>query len=166
MIAWMVVVLALAGFSGVGSDAALSPSSLGQGVTVTPAVGWESAQSRWDVGAGAISLQRAGVLVAFTADSYSGSVQQLLDDQSSDARRRFGSFRSLRPAPATIAGDVPALKLLFSGSATDSGDLEGELVAAVIGRTGVVMLAMAPAGQMARAQADLDAMLAGLVVPR
>jgi hypothetical protein len=111
-------------------------------------------------------LQRAGVLVAFAADSYSGSAQQLLDEQLTGVKDQFGSFRSLPAASTTVAGDVPALKVLFSGTATSSSDLEGELVTATVGQTGVVMMAVAPAGQIAQAQGDLDAMLAGLAIPR
>jgi len=166
MILWMFVVTALSGFSGIGTGATQAPSPLGQGVTVTPAAGWESAKSVWDVGPGAISLQRAGVLVAFAADSYGGTAQQLLDEQLSGLKDQFGSFRSLPPASTTVAGDVPALKILFSGTATNSGDLEGELVTATVGQIGVVMMAVAPAGQVAQVQGDLDAMLKSLAIPR
>ena len=166
MIIWLFVVVALSGFSGIGTGAARAPSPLGQGVTVTPAPGWESAKSVWDVGPGAISLQRAGVLVAFAADSYGGSAQQLLDEQLSGVKDQFGSFRSLPVASTTVGGDVPALMVLFSGTATNSGDLEGELVTAIVGQTGVVMMAVAPAGQVARVQGGLDAMLNSLVIPR
>ena len=105
MIAWLFVVSALSGFSGVGAGATQTPSPLGQGVTVTPAPGWESAKSVWDVGPGAISLQRAGVLVAFAADSYGGSAQQLLDEQLSGVKDQFGSFRSL-PVASTTVGEM------------------------------------------------------------
>lgn len=132
---------------------------------MTPVEGWVSAQDIWNVGPGAVSLQRAGALVAFGADSYSGTTQQLLDRQLADLQAQFGSFRSLPPASTTIAGDVLALKVLFSGTA-DSGDLEGELVVGTSGGAGVVMLAVAPAGQVARVQSDLDAMLDSLVISR
>ncbi len=164
MIAWMLVVMALAGFSGPATGLPKGPVTLGQGVTVTPADGWTSAQNAWDVGPGAVSLQHAGVLVAFGADSFSGSTQQLLDQQLSDVQAQFSSFRSLPPASTTVAGGVPALKVLFSGTA-DSGELEGELVVGTSGGTGMVMLAVAPAGQIARVQSDLDAMLDSLVFP-
>ncbi len=165
MFAWMLFMMALAAFSGPTSGAAQTPFSLGQGVTVTPADDWVSAQDVWDVGPGAVSLQRAGVRVAFVADSYGGTAEQLIDARLADLQAQFGSVRSLPTASTTIAGDVPALKLLFSGT-TDSGYVEGELVAGTAGGTGVVMLAVAPAGQVARVQSDLDAMLDGLVVPR
>jgi hypothetical protein len=166
MIAWMLFVMALAGFSGPTTGAAQqTPASLRQGVTVTPAAGWSSAQDVWNVGPGAVSLQHAGVLAAFAAGSYSGTTQQLLDQQLGDLKAQFGSFRSLPPASTSIAEGVPALKMLFSGTA-DSGDLEGELVVGTIGGTGLVMLAVAPAGQVAQVQADLDEMLNGLVIPR
>ena len=165
MIAWMLFVMGLASFSGPTAGApAQTPASLGRGVTMTPVDGWASAQDVWNVGPGAVSLRRAGVLAAFAADSYSGTAQRLLDRQLGDLKAQFGSFRSLPSASTTIAEGVPALKVLFSGTA-DSGDLEGELVAGTIGGTGVVMLAVAPAGQVAQAQSDLDAMLDSLVVP-
>lgn len=166
MIAWMFVVISLSGFSDFGAGATLPPTTLGQGVTLTPAPDWESARSVWDVGPGAVSLQHAGVLVAFAADSYDGSTQQLLDDQLAGVRGQFSSFRSLQPAATTVAGGVAALKVLFSGTAANSGDLEGELVTAATGQTGVVMLAVAPAGQIGRVQGDLDAMLDSLSIPR
>ena len=165
MIAWMLFVMSLAAFSGpTDGTPQQTPASLGQGVTMTPAHGWASAQDVWNVGPGAVSLQHAGVLAAFTADSYSGTVQQLLDRQLGDLKAQFGSFRSLPPASTSIAEGVPALKVLFSGMA-DSGDLEGELVVGTIGGMAVVMLAVAPAGQVTRVQADLDSMLGSLVVP-
>jgi hypothetical protein len=165
MFAWMIVVFILAGT--VGSGAAPTPASetLGQGVTVTPADGWTSAENAWDVGPNAISLKKAGVLVAFAADTYEGDTQQLLDAQLAGAREQFGSFRSLQEAPTTVAGEVPALTVVFSGTA-DSSDLEGELVVTATGLTGVVMLAVAPAGQISRVQGDLDEMLDSLVIPR
>ena len=132
---------------------------------MTPAGGWTSAQNVWNVGPGAISLQRAGVLAAFAADSYSGTTQQLLDAQLSGVRGQFGSFRSLPAASTTVAGGVPALKVLFSGTA-NSSQLEGELVVGTSGGIGVVMLAVAPSGQVAQVQSDLDSMLNSLVIPR
>jgi hypothetical protein len=166
MIGWMLFVMALGAFSGPTAGAAQqTPTSLRQGVTMTPAPGWVSAQDVWNVGPDAVSMQHAGVLVAFAADSYSGTTQELLDQQVGDLKAQFGSFRSLPPASTTIAGGVPALKVLFSGTA-DSGALEGELVVGTIGGTGMAMLAVAPAGQVVQVQADLDAMLNSLVIPR
>jgi hypothetical protein len=165
MFGWMVVVFILAGSSGGGSVPTPATETLGQGVTVTPADGWTSAENAWDVGPNAISLKKSGVLVAFAADAYEGTTQQLFDDQLAGAREQFGSFRTLPEASGTLAEGVPALSVLFSGTA-DSSDLEGQLVVAATGQTGVVMLAVAPAGQIARVQGDLDEMLASLVIPR
>jgi hypothetical protein len=78
---------------------------------------------------------------------------------------QFGSFRTLPVASTTMAGGVPALKVLFSGT-SDAGRLEGELVAAAEAGVGVVMLSVATPGRVARVQSDLDAMLDGVVVPR
>ena len=165
MFAWMIVVFILAGAAGSGAAPTPASETLGQGVTVTPAGGWTSAQNAWDVGPNAISLKKSGVLVAFAADAYAGDTQQLLDAQLAGAREQFGSFRSLPEAPTTVAGAAGALKVLFSGT-SDSSDLEGELVVTATGRTGVVMLAVAPAGQISRVQGDLEAMLDSLVIPR
>ena len=166
MIGWMILIMALSGFSDIGGGPTVGPSTLGQGVTITPVAGWESAKNVWNVGQGAISLRRAGVLVAFAADGYSGGAQQLLDDQLSGVRAQFGSFRSLPAASTTVAAGRPGLIVLFSGTSVKSSDLEGELVTAATGQTGLVMLAVAPAGQLAHVQSDLDEMLRTLVIPR
>jgi hypothetical protein len=164
MVGWMLVAIGLAGFS---TPAALDsqPASLGRGVTVTPADGWISAENVWNVGPGAISLQRAGVLVAFGADTYPGTTQLLMDEQLASLREQFRAFRPLPAAPATIDTDVPALKVLFSGT-SDSGAVQGELVTGTSGGTGLVMLAIAPPGQLARVQSDLDRMLASVTFPQ
>jgi hypothetical protein len=164
MIVWLIVIISLSGFSAVGGGTQLPAQKLGQGVTVTPGAGWRSAQNVWNVGPGAISLQRSGALAAFAADAYSGTDQQLLDDQLAGVKQQFGSFRSLPVSSATVAGQ-PALKVLFSGT-SNSGDLEGELVVIATGQTGVVMLAVSPFGQLSRVQGDLDQMLDSLVIPR
>lgn len=164
MVVWLIVIIALSGFSAVGGGTQLAPQTLGQNVTVTPAAGWESAENVWDVGPGAISLQRSGALAAFAADAYSGTSEALLEDQLSGVEQQFGSFRSLPVASTTVAGR-PALRVLFSGTA-DSGDLEGELVVVTTGQTGVVMMAVAPFGQLARVQGDLNEMLDSLVIPQ
>lgn len=165
MFAWMFVIIGLSGTSGGKTAAAQGPQKLGQGVTVTPASGWASAQNVWNVGPNAISLQRAGALVAFGADSYAGSTQQLLADQLSNTKSQFGSFRSLPSASTTVAGGISGLKVLFSGT-SNSSDLEGELVVVATGSTGVVMMAVAPSGQLSRVQGDLDSMLRSLSIPK
>jgi hypothetical protein len=104
-------------------------------------------------------------LAAFAAEEYAGTDQELLDEQLAGLRGQFESLRTLPPASTTIAGDVAALKTLFSGTA-ESGRLEGELVVATSGATGVVMLAIAPPGRVAQVQSELDAMLGSVVIPR
>jgi hypothetical protein len=165
MVVWLIVVSSLSGFSGVGGGSTAPAQTIGQGVTVTPASGWTSAQDVWNVGPNAVSLQHGGALVAFAADAFSGTTQQLLDDQLSSTQQQFGSFRSLPVGSTTAAGGKPALKVLFSGT-SNSSNLEGELVAVATGQTGVVMVAIAPAGQIAQVQGDLDSMLNGLEIPR
>jgi hypothetical protein len=164
MIVWMLFMMSLAGFFGSATGIPQAPVALGQGVTVTPAPGWSSAENVWNVGPNAVSLQKAGALAAFAADTYSGSAQQLLDTQLASVQRQLGAFRSLSPASTTIDNGVPALKVLFSGTA-NSGLIEGELVAGTSGGVGVVMLAQAPSGQLVRVQPDLDDMLKSVSIP-
>jgi hypothetical protein len=164
MVAWVIVIYSLSGFSGLGGRSQPA-QTIGQGVTVTPAAGWVSAKDVWNVGPNAISLKRGGALVAFAADAFSGSTQELLDQQVSDTEKQFGSFRALPAGTTTVAGGQPALKVLFSGT-SNSSSLEGEIVAFATGRTGAVMVAIAPAGQIIQVQGDLDSMLKSLVIPK
>ena len=165
MIGWMLLVLALAAFAAPGGSNRAAPVEAGRGVVVTPAGGWTSAADVWQVGPNAVSLKRAGAVVVFAAEAYEGTDQELMAFQLSDLERQFDSYRALPTAPSTIAGDLPALTALFSGTA-ESSRLEGELVVATRTGTGIVVLAIAPAGQLSRVQADIDTMLETMVVPR
>ena len=165
MVGWMLLAVTLAAIvtpTGTGEETVLR---LGRGVIVTAPGGWTSAADIWEVGPNAVSLQKGGTLVAFAAEAYDGTDQSLLTEQSNQLEAEFDSYRVLPAAARVVAGDLPALVVLFSGAGT-SGRLEGELVAAVRGGTGVVMLAVAPAGQLLRVQDDLDRMLDTMVVPR
>jgi hypothetical protein len=165
MIGWMLVVLALAAIFSPGGLAGNGSIPVGRGVAIINPGGWASAPNIWRVGPNAVSLQKAGAVVTFAAEAYTAGVQQLSADGSSFLQSQFSSLRSLPAAADTIAGDVPALITLFSGS-QNSSLLEGELVVAVRGGTGVVMLAVAPAGQLRRVQGDLDQMLNTMSVPQ
>ena len=165
MVGWMLLVIALAAAvapAGLGEETTLR---IGRGVIVTAPSGWTSAADIWEVGTEAVSLQKAGVLVGFAVEAYDGTDRELLADQSRQLQTDFDSYRPLPVATRVVAGDLEAGVILFSGAA-NSGQLEGELVAAVRGGTGVVMLAVAPSGQLRRVQGDLDRMLDTMVVPR
>lgn len=164
MIGWMFLTMALAVFGGGGGDETVAPVTIGRGVTVAPASGWSSAEDEWPVGPNETALKRAGVIVVFAADAYGNDAQALLDEQLTDIEGEFASLRTLPAASMTIAGDLPALRVLFSG-VSGSARLDGQVVTAARGGTGVVMLALAPSGQLRRVQDDLDEMLATLVVP-
>ena len=103
--------------------------------------------------------------MAFAAEQFSGTNQELLDEQLAVLEQDFQSYRVLPSSATTVAGDVEGLVALFSG-VSDSGRMEGEVVAATSGGVGVIMLALAPQEQLARVQNDLDTMLRGLQVPR
>ena len=79
--------------------------------------------------------------------------------------RDFESFRVASGDGHHRGGRSARADALFTGISSSSR-LEGELVVATSGGTGVVMLAIAPEGQLARVQGDLDTMLGNLVVPR
>ena len=163
MFGWMIIVIALAGLAAPAGSGA--PIKVGLGVVVTPTGGWYSAADRWDVGPNAVSLQKSGALVAFAAESFTGTTAALLSEQIDSLKQDFSSFRELPESPATLAGDVPAAKVLFSG-VSNSSRLEGEIVVATTAGTGVIMLAMASSDQLASVQRDLDDMLRTMQVPR
>jgi hypothetical protein len=165
MVVWLLVTSGLAGLSSSGALSEQAPVDLGRGVTVTPAPGWAPAGAVWDVGPGAVSFKRSGALAAFAAEQYPGDSEDLLERELDSLREELGSFRGLPAGDRTIGDGVPARSVLFSGT-SESTRLEGELVTAVVGDTAVLMLAVAPFGQLSRVQADLDAMLAGLTLPR
>jgi hypothetical protein len=165
MVGWLLFTLLLASVAAPAGADEPEPIELGRGVTVTPASGWTSAADVWEVGPNAVSLKKAGAVVVFAAEAYDGTAEKLLSLQLDDLRGEFDSFDALPAAESSIAGGLPALIALFSGTA-DSSRLEGELVAAAQAGTGVVMLAVAPANQLPRVQSDLNAMLESIVVPR
>jgi hypothetical protein len=165
MFGWMLFVVLLAAIASPNDPNVEVPVDIGLGVIVTPADGWYSAAEAWDVGEGAVSLQSSGIYVAFSADAYTGTNDDLLSDMLADLKPDFESFRVLPATSTTMAGDLPALSVLISG-ASDNWGAESELVVATSDGVGVVMLATGPAGQLTQVQGDLDTMLDTLVVPR
>ena len=164
MMGWLVAMMALAAFGGGTGEGTAARATIDRGVVVTPAAGWTSATDEWDVGPGAISLKRAGVVVAFAAQAYEGTAQALLTGQQSALESEFRSFRGLPAGKVTVAGGLTGLETLFSGVA-QGGRLEGEIVAVVHNGSGVVMVAVAPFGQLRLVQDDIDQMLDTLVIP-
>jgi hypothetical protein len=164
MLGWLFFTMALAAFGGGPGPDTAAPQTINRGAIVKPAAGWTSAADEWNVGPGAISLKRAGAVAVFAADAYDGTTEALLEAQTSQLKAEFASFRSLSGSGETVAGGLPALSMLFSGTG-QNGQLEGELVAVSHGGTGVVMLAVAPFGQLRRVQGDIDEMLNTLVIP-
>ncbi len=165
MFGWLIVVSLLSIIAAPNDPNQETPVQVGLGVVVTPADGWYSAADVWDVGPDALSLQKAGSFVAFSAEGSGAGNQQLLDGQLAVLERDFESYRALPPSDVTVADGLPGLVALFTGVA-NSRRMEGEVVAVSSGGVGVVMLAIAPQGQLSRVQGDLDAMLRTLEVPR
>ncbi len=165
MFGWMLIVFLMAEIASPNDPNVEVPVDLGLGVVVTPADGWYSAAEAWVVGEGAVSLQSSGVYVAFSAEPYEGSNDDLLNETLEGLEPDFESFRVLPKTSTMVAGDVPGLVVIFSGSSENWGP-ENELVVATSGGVAVVMLATASAGQLTKVQGDLDTMLDTLVVPR
>jgi hypothetical protein len=163
MVGWMLLMMALAAF-GEAAAAVEQPVILAGGVSVTPAPGWSRADDVWEPGPSQVAFKRLGVVAGFAADPYSGDAEALLEEQMADLESFFSSFRKLPVASLTVAGGVPALRVLFEG-VTESADLEGQIVAAVQGGMGVICLAMAPVGRLRYGQSDVNAMLAGMMMP-
>lgn len=141
------------------------PVEVGLGVIVTPANGWYSAAKVWDVGPTGLSLQNAGAYVAFWAEKYIGTNDDLLAEMVTILEGQYESFRVLPATAITVAGDLPGLTAVFTGTAP-YGRVEGVLAVTTYKGTMVIMQAEAEQGQLAQVQGDLDFMLSSLVVPR
>ena len=165
MFGWMVFIFALATIAAPNDPNRQEPVIVAQGVIVTPASGWYEATDEWDLGSRGISLQKSGVYVAFWAAAYDGTNQDLLDEQLGYLQADFTSYQVLPASPTTVAGGVPGLTALVTGVSEVWGR-ENEVVVATSGGVGMVMLATAQAGRLARVQDDLEAMLRSLVMPR
>jgi hypothetical protein len=166
MLGWLFLIMIVA--TAVGQSGELpagAPIAVSQGVTVRPPSGWSSAARQWAVGPNGVSIRKGGVIVAFAADLFSGTSQQLLADQLSQLKQKFGYLQTLPPDGITVAGSVQGKRELFTGTQNGS-PLDGELVAASSGTLGVVMLAIAPAGQLRALQGDIDQMLSTMGIPR
>ena len=163
MFGWMIIVIALAHLAAPAGSGA--PIKVGLGVVVTPAGGWYPATDSLISGPSSISLQRSGVAVAFGAEPFTGDNDALLTEWTDVLKRDVSSYRGLAESPTTLAGNVRALKILFSG-VLNSGRVEGELVVGASAGTGVIMIAVASPGQLASVQRDLDDMLRTMQVPR
>jgi hypothetical protein len=165
MFGWMILVFSLASATASNDPNVEVPIEVDLGVIVTPANGWYSAAKVWDVGPTGISLQSSGAYVAFWAEEYAGANDDLLAEVLTILEGQYESFRALPETVVTVAGDLPGLALVFTGTAP-YGRVEGELAVATYGGTGVVMQAEAQEGQLAQVQGDLDFMLGSVVVPR
>ncbi len=166
MFGWMLFSFTLAAATAPDDPNAQAAVGIGYGVVVTPAPGWYSAGNVWDPGPDSISLQRAGAYVAIWVEGgFRGTNEDLLNYHLDQARPDFRTLRILPTASTTVAGGLPALTVLFSGESRYWG-AENEMVVAVTADLGVVMMATAARGQLARVQKDLDAMLATMIVPR
>jgi hypothetical protein len=165
MFGWMLVVFAAATIAESHDPNVEVPLDVNLGVIVMPADGWYSAAKVWDVGPTGLSLQSSGAYVAFWAEEYSGTNDDLLSEMVDGLERNFDSFRVLPAAATTIAGNLPGITALFSGVA-QYGRVEGEIVVVTYNGMCVVMRAEAQEGQLSKVQDDLDYMLDNLVVPR
>lgn len=166
MLGWLLIMMVVSTAAGQsGKLPAGQPVSVAQGVTVRPPSGWSSAAKVWNVGPNGVSMQKGGVIVVFAAGSFTGTSQQLLDDQLGQLKQQFSYFQSLIPDSVTVAGSLAGRRELFNGT-QNGASLDGEMVAVSAGGTGVVMLAIAPTGQLSRLQGDFDQMLRSLGIPR
>jgi hypothetical protein len=165
MFGWMVLVYALSAVAAPHDPNDEVPTEVNLGVFVTPADGWYSAAEVWDVGGTGLSLQNSGAYVAFWAEEYPGTNDDLLSELLESLDQQYESFRALPAAATTVAGDLPGMVALFSAVAS-YGRVEGELAVTTYGGTGVYMWAEAREGQLAQVQGDLQFMLDNMVVPR
>jgi hypothetical protein len=164
MVGWLLFTMVLATVGGESGTARLQPVTIARGVIVTPAVGWSPGADLWNVGPGGLSLKRFGVVVVFVADTYEGGEEALLNYELEQLRSQFTTLRTLPPSRADVGGGLPAVRAGYLATSA-RGQVEGEMIAIAHRGTGVIVVAMAPFGQMRAAQDDLDQMLRTLVVP-
>jgi hypothetical protein len=164
MLGWFLLLMVLSALAGGSAAPRLDPITINRGVVVTPPSGWTSGTDVWNVGQGGVSYKRAGAVVVFVADAYDGGAEELLQYELDQFEADFATFRTLPVSGTTVAGSLPAVKCLFSGSSAN-GQVEGEFVAVSHNRTGVVAVALAPFGQLRAVQSDVDEMLEALMIP-
>jgi hypothetical protein len=165
MFGWMVLVFVLAQSVASKDPNVEVPVKVNLGVIVTPADGWYSAAKVWDAGPTGVTFQNSGAYVAFWAEQYEGSNEDLLSEWVGILRQQYDSLRTLPATATTVAGGIPALASVFSGVVYNERR-EGEVVVSARDGLGVVMWADAGEGQLARIQGDLESMLDGMVVGR
>lgn len=165
MLGWMALVYVLSLAVQPNDPNVEEPTPVNLGVVVTPADGWYSASEVWEVGPTGIALQSQGAYVAFWAEEYWGTNQELLTEVIASLEEGFENLRMLPASATMVAGGTPGLAVLFSGVA-GPGRVEGEVVVAARGGVGVVMWAEAQEGQLSKIQDDLEEMLQTMVWPR
>lgn len=164
MVGWLLVTMVLGTAGGARGQQHVQPVTINRGVVVTPASGWSPSTDIWNVGPGGLSLKRLGVEVAFVADAYAGGVEALLERELEQFKAEFSTLRTLPPTRADVGGGLPAVRAGFFGI-TGRGQVEGEMIAIAHHGTGVIVVAIAPSGQMRSVRGDLDEMLRTLVIP-
>lgn len=164
MFGWLLIVFGMSAVVGRNDPNVETPVEVNLGVVVTPADGWYPATD-WDVGKNGVGFQKSGVGVAFWVDSYQGDTDQLMASVLEQFRGQWESFRDLPANRVTVAGDLPALLVHFTGG-TAWGQEENEVMALSYRGVSVVMLVEAPSGSLGWVQGDVDTMLATLQVPR
>jgi hypothetical protein len=165
MFGWLLVVYGMGVLVARNDPNVEVPVTVNLGVVVTPADGWYSAEDEWDVGDTGVALQKSGAYVAFWVEEYAGTNDELMRQVLAELETGFDSFRALPARAVTVAGDLPALMVYFSGI-SEWGHEEDEVAALSYRGISVVMLAEAQTGQLAWVQEDLNRMLATLQVPR
>lgn len=133
---------------------------VGYGLVVYPPAGWTVVAAE----PGSVALQRGGVILIVLATAWPDDPAALADAYT-EGFFADGQFQSATPQTATLGNGIPAVAIAWSGI-IDGAQYDGVIAAGVESGTGVVLNAIAPAGQLQAVADDLDTIAATLqVVP-
>lgn len=133
-----------------------SAVEVGYGLVIFPPAGWTVVAAE----PGSVALQRGGVILLVVSTPWPDDPASLADAYT-QGFFSGGQFQSASPQTATLGNGIPAVVIAWSGI-IDGAQYDGAIAAGAASGVGVVLNAIAPAGQLQSVAGDLDAIAATL----